>query len=120
MDARRSTLLRRTRRHNRVRARIHGTAARPRLAVVRSTAHLHAQLIDDVVGRTLVAVYERELTPADRKKTKTERSVALGTLLAQKAKTKGIAAVVLDRGSARYHGRVAAFANAVRKGGITL
>lgn len=111
---------RRLRRHRRVRARIHGTAARPRLAVFRSVQRISAQVIDDVAGRTLVAVYERELSKDAQGKSKTERASAVGALLGERVKANGITALVLDRGSAKYHGRLAALADAVRAHGISL
>lgn len=119
MDSASRSRLRRDRRHRRVRARVSGTAARPRLAVFRSVKHVAAQLIDDVAGKTLLAVHEGELSDAQRKGTKTERAKALGSLLAKKATAKGVTAVVFDRGASRYHGRVAAFAEAARAGGLT-
>lgn len=120
MDSRRLLRTRRARRHHRVRARVRGTAARPRLAVFRSVKHIAAQVIDDASGRTLVAAYERELPAAGSRKPKTERAALLGALLAKKAAAKGIAHVVVDRGSSRYHGRVKALVEAIRSAGLTL
>ena len=96
----------RTRRHNRIRAKVQGTATRPRLAVYKSNRYLEAQLIDDSKGHTLAAA-----KMADPK--------ALGEALAQKAKAAGVSAVVFDRGGFRYTGRVAALADAARKAGLT-
>lgn len=101
-------------RHRRIRANLSGTAARPRLVVFRSLAHIEAQIIDDVVGKTLVAVHDRKL-----KGTKTERATAVGTALAQQAKAKNITVVVFDRGGYQYHGRIQALADAARAGGMT-
>lgn len=119
MDPRVRLRARRVRRHRRVRARIRGTAERPRLAVFRSVKHIAAQVIDDDTGRTLLSAYERELPDSDRRKPKGERAVLLGALLAEKAKAKGIRALVVDRGTSRYHGRVKALAEALRTAGLT-
>ena len=106
-------------RHRRVRKKIHGTAARPRLAVFRSNKHLSLQLIDDVTGRTLAAASTVE---ADQRALGSTGSVAaaerLGTLIAERAKAAGITQVVFDRGGFRYHGRVAAVAAAAREAGL--
>lgn len=102
-------------RHRRIRAAISGMAHRPRLVVFRSLAHIEAQLIDDVKGTTLVAVNDRQLKV---KGTKTERATAVGTALAEQAKTKKIVNVVFDRGGFQYHGRVKALAEAARAGGL--
>lgn len=102
-------------RHHRVRSRIHGTAERPRLVVFKSLKHFTAQLIDDDAGRTLCAATDHEMK---EKKTGKEASVVVGTLLAEKAKKHGITKAVFDRAGYRYHGRIAAFADAVRAGGI--
>ena len=106
----------RSARHSRVRERVRGTAERPRLAVFRSLAHIHAQLIDDVARRTLVAA--SSLEAKDAKGSKTERSKGVGTSLGQRAKSAGIEAVVFDRGGYRYHGRVKALAEAARDAGL--
>lgn len=105
------------RRENRVRARIHGTAARPRLSVYRSNRHLAAQVIDDERGVTLCALSTKEI---EVKGTKSERARSLGTALAEKMKGAGILAVVFDRGRYRYHGRVRQVAESLREGGITV
>jgi large subunit ribosomal protein L18 len=109
---------RRLRRRRRVRAKISGTAQRPRLSVYRSNRGLFAQLIDDREGRTLAAVNWtepelRELKPA-------EQAARAGQLLAERAKAAGIENCVFDRGGYRYHGRVKALAEGVREGGLTL
>jgi large subunit ribosomal protein L18 len=104
-------------RHNRVRAKVAGLAARPRLTVFRSLKFISAQLIDDQSGKTLVSATEHEL--AKMKGTKTDRATALGKLLAEKAAAKKITTVVFDRGGHRYHGRIKAFAEAARTGGLT-
>ena len=117
------------RRHGKIRARISGTMERPRLSVYKSNRYLEAQLIDDLKGVTLASASTREyvgkLTKGAKGKgkkadgTKLDASVKLGVELASRAKAKGIEKVVFDRGGFRYTGRIAAFAEAVRKGGLT-
>lgn len=102
-------------RARRVRARMHGTAACPRLSVFRSAKHFSAQLIDDDVGRTLAAVSDKGVVA----KSPLEVAQTLGTQMAQKAKDLTIECVVFDRGSYAYHGRVKAFAEAARGVGLT-
>ena len=104
------------RRAHRTRARLHGTAARPRLSVFRSAKHFSAQLINDDASKTIVSVHDKEAKDAGKP---TEVAAALGGLMAKKAKEAGIDAVVFDRGSFAYHGRVQAFADAAREGGLT-
>lgn len=106
----------RQRRHNRVRATISGTTDCPRLVVFRSLAHIEAQLVDDVAGKTLVMAGDRQLKA---KGTKSERATAVGAAIAVAAKAKGITKVVFDRGGFQYHGRVKALAEAARSGGLT-
>lgn len=89
----------------------------PRLSVFRSLKHMTAQIIDDAQGRTLVSITEKELTKS-KKETKTELALKLGEQLAKKAKAKGVSKVAFDRASYRYHGRVKAFADGARKGGL--
>lgn len=101
-------------RRRRIRAKVSGTADRPRLAVRRSVQHISAQLIDDTTGKTLCSANDRGL-----KGTKSERASAVGKLLAEKAQTKKISAVVFDRGGYQYHGRVQALAEAARQAGLT-
>lgn len=105
--------LTRTRRHGRVRAKISGTATRPRLCVYKSNRYLHAQVVDDTVGTTILAGSTKGI-----KGTKSEASVALGSLLASKIKAAGVEAIVFDRGGFRYAGRIAALAQAARDAGI--
>jgi len=109
----------RIRRHRRVRKHVHGTPARPRLAVYRSNKHISAQVIDDESGRTLAAASSTE---ADLRAAGTGGSVAaaerVGALVADRAKAAGVSAVVFDRGGYAYHGRVAAVADAARNGGL--
>ncbi len=102
-------------RKGRVRSRISGTAARPRLNVYRSNAHIYAQVIDDVAGKTLVASSSEMVKTAGKKM---DQSVAVGKDVAAKAVAKGIKDVVFDRGGYRYHGRVKALADAAREGGL--
>jgi large subunit ribosomal protein L18 len=101
-------------RKKRIRARVQGTAARPRLSVFRSLTRMTAQLIDDTAGKTLVAA---STTEAKAKLSK-EGAAKLGTLLAKKAKDAGITVVVFDRNGYKYHGRVQSLADAAREGGL--
>lgn len=111
---------RRARRHLRVRKRINGTAARPRLVVFRSSKHIYAQLVDDERGVTLVGAADSTEGIQVEGKGKTAKSFALGRLIAARAKDKGIVKVVFDRGGYQYHGRVKAVAEGARKGGLEL
>ncbi len=106
----------RIRRHARVREKVRGSAARPRLAVYRSLAQIYAQVIDDDAGRTLAAA--SSLEAKDSKTKKSERAKAVGAALGEKAKKAGINEVVFDRGGYRYHGRVKALAEGVRAAGV--
>jgi large subunit ribosomal protein L18 len=109
----------RIRRHRRVRKKVHGTAARPRLAVHRSNKHLVAQVIDDDAGRTLAAASTAE---ADQRAAGNGSTVdaasRIGQLVAERAKAAGIDTVVFDRGGFIYHGRIAALAAAAREAGL--
>jgi large subunit ribosomal protein L18 len=102
--------------HKRIRSRVSGTQERPRLAVFRSVKHIYAQVIDDTKGHTVVAAGSTE------KDTKNGGNVAgakeIGKLVAERAKDKGIKAVVFDRGGYQYHGRVKALAEAAREAGL--
>ena len=109
---------RRLKRRRRVRAKVHGSAERPRISVFRSNRGVFAQLIDDDAGRTLVAVQWTEPELRDLKKS--EQSTKAGELLAQRAKAAGIESAVFDRGGYQYHGRVKAFAEGVREGGLVV
>lgn len=102
-------------RHNRVRSVVKGTTERPRLAVFRSASHIYAQLIDDTNAKTLAAASSAEVK---EKVAKTDLSTKVGTAIAEKAKAKGVKAVVFDRGGYRYHGRVKALAEAARAAGL--
>ncbi|MCC6934174.1 MAG: 50S ribosomal protein L18 [Candidatus Yanofskybacteria bacterium] len=107
----------RMRRQTRGRAKISGTAERPRVTVFKSNTALYAQAIDDVSGVTLAAVNDAHLKT---KGTKTDRATKAGEKLAELLKAKGVAAVVFDKAGFKYHGRVKAVAEALRAGGITL
>ena len=111
---------RRARRHLRVRKRVRGTAARPRLVVFRSSKHIYAQVVDDDRGVTLVGASDSSEGIQIEGSGKPAKSMALGLLIAARAKEKGIAAVVFDRGGYQYHGRVKAVADGARKGGLEL
>jgi large subunit ribosomal protein L18 len=108
---------RRLKRRRRVRAKIHGTAERPRIAVFRSNRGIFAQLIDDDAGHTLAAVNWTE--DALRGLGRMEQATRAGALLAERAKAAGIETVVFDRGGYQYHGRVKALADGARDGGLT-
>ena len=111
----------RARRAIRVRARISGTAERPRLSVFRSLRAISAQLIDDVNGKTLVSAASGKLAKggdAGERKGKVAESWLVGKMVAELAKTKKITEVIFDRGSYRYHGRVQALADGARDGGL--
>lgn len=117
----RKPLTLRQRRHRRVRAKISGSATRPRLNVFRSSAHIYAQLIDDVSGHTLAAASDLEETVRERAgedAAKTARARAVGELIAERARDAGIEAVLFDRGGFLYHGRVKAVADGAREGGL--
>jgi large subunit ribosomal protein L18 len=107
----------RLRRRRRVRARIVGTAKRPRLSVYRSNRGIFAQLIDDGSGRTLAAV--NWIEPELRKLTASEQAKRAGELLAERGKAAGIETCVFDRGGYQYHGRVKALAEGAREGGLS-
>ncbi|WP_027005637.1 50S ribosomal protein L18 [Conexibacter woesei] len=109
---------RRLKRRRRVRAKVAGTAERPRISVFRSNRGIAAQLVDDIDGRTIAAVQWTE--PELRELKKTEQAAKAGELLAQRAKAAGVESAVFDRGGYQYHGRVKAFAEGVREGGLTV
>ena len=106
------------RRHFRVRKRVTGTVARPRLVVTRSARHITAQIVDDVAGHTLASASTLELRgTAGGDKSAQARQV--GVLVAQRAREAGVEAVVFDRGGNKYHGRIAALADGARESGLT-
>ena len=109
--------LHREKRRRRVRRKIVGTAQRPRLSVYRSNVHIYAQLVDDYAGHTLAAADSREVGEAENR---TEAARKVGELVANRAEEAGIREVVFDRGSNKYHGRVAALAEGARSGNLKL
>jgi large subunit ribosomal protein L18 len=120
MITKKSRSLARQKRHQRIRKRVEGTAARPRLSVFRSLKHIYAQVIDDTQGRTLAAA--STLDPALREVLptlpKVEEAARVGTLVAERARAAGVSTVVFDRGGYLYHGRVRRLADAAREGGL--
>jgi large subunit ribosomal protein L18 len=109
----------RQRRHRRIRVALTGTTQRPRLNVFRSLQHIYAQVIDDTSGVTLAAASTNEADArAKLSGTKTDRARAVGTSIAERAKEKGVTAVVFDRGGYLYHGRIKALADAAREAGL--
>jgi large subunit ribosomal protein L18 len=108
----------RLKRRRRVRAKVSGTPQRPRISIFRSNRGIHAQLVDDLAGATLAAV---SWTESDLRSLKPmEQAEKAGQLLAERAKAAGVESAVFDRGGYRYHGRVKAFADGVREGGLTV
>lgn len=107
-------------RHVRVRAKVDGTAERPRLNIYRSLTNIYAQVIDDVSGKTLVSAstIDKEVVEQVKGKPKKEAAKIVGQVVAQRAKTAGISKVVFDRGGYQYHGRVAAVADGAREAGL--
>ena len=108
----------RQKRHDRIRLRLEGDGARPRLAVFRSLKHISAQVIDDSSGRTLAAASTLEKELRSAKQTKTEEARVVGKLVAERAKTAGVGKVVFDRAGFRYHGRIKSLADAAREAGL--
>ncbi|WP_066464647.1 50S ribosomal protein L18 [Sanguibacter suarezii] len=110
----------RKRRHLRLRKKVSGTPAQPRLVVTRSARHMTAQVVDDTVGKTIASAstLEADLRAFDGDKTAKARKI--GELVAERAKAVGVEAVVFDRGGNKYHGRVAAVADGAREGGLSL
>jgi large subunit ribosomal protein L18 len=110
----------RSRRHLRVRKKVSGTTARPRLVVTRSTRHVFVQVIDDVAGRTLASASSMEADLRGLEGDKTAKARRVGEIVGQRAKDAGVDSVVFDRGGNRYHGRVAAVADGAREAGLAL
>ncbi len=110
----------RVRRHLRVRKKVVGSTARPRLVVNRSARHIVVQIVDDSVGRTLASASTMDEAVKSAEGDKTAKAKLVGTLIAERARDAGIAAVVFDRGGYQYHGRVAALADSAREAGLTL
>ena len=107
--------------HKRIRRKLSGTAARPRLAIFRSEAHIYAQVIDDVAGATVVSASTVDKVADKGVKPKggnVAAAKAIGKLVAERAKEKGIKSVVFDRGGYQYHGRIKALADAAREAGL--
>ena len=102
----------------RIRRKISGTAARPRMSVFRSNKQIYVQIIDDEVGKTIVSASSRENGIENEKITKIEQAAKVGALIAEKAKAAGIETVVFDRKGYLYHGRVKSLADAARNGGL--
>lgn len=108
----------RARRHFRVRKKVVGTAERPRLVVSRSSRHLFVQVIDDSIGQTLASASTMEETLRKENADKSAKARTVGKNIAERAKAKGISSVVFDRGGNKYHGRIAALADAARESGL--
>ena len=108
----------RARRHFRIRKDLRGTSTTPRLVVHRTSRHMHVQVIDDTVGHTLAAASSIEPDVRALDGDKKARGAKVGELIAERAKAKGIETVKFDRGGYKYHGRVAALADAAREGGL--
>ena len=108
----------RARRQIRGRKRINGTAERPRLVVTRSSRHITAQVVDDLVGRTLASASTMEADVRGLDGDKTAKARRVGELVAERAKGKGVSTAVFDRAGNKYHGRVAALAEGAREGGL--
>ena len=120
MDKARGRVEARTRIHARIRTKVHGTGERPRLAVTKSLRYISVQLIDDAAGKTLAFASSREADILAGKKSAANKgaAAAVGALIAQRAQSKGISAVVFDRGGHLYHGNVKALADAAREKGL--
>jgi len=108
----------RRKRHERIRLRMEGDPARPRLAVFRSLNHIYAQVIDDASGRTLAAASTVDKELKGSKATKTAEAAVVGRLIAERAKSAGVERVVFDRAGFRYHGRIKSLADAAREAGL--
>jgi large subunit ribosomal protein L18 len=122
-NLRRGRAVQRTRRHKRIRKKVWGTAERPRLVVYRSLKNIEGQLVDDEVSRTLIGLSTldstlREFQAEAGKNRRVEHARAAGKRLAERAREQGIESVVFDRGGYKYHGRVKAFAEGAREGGL--
>ena len=110
----------RRRRHLRLRKKVVGTAARPRLVVTRSARHITAQVVDDAIGQTVASASTLEVELRATEADKTAKARKVGELVAARAKAAGVEAVVFDRGGNKYHGRVAAVADGAREAGLAL
>ncbi len=118
--AKKSRSIARERRHSRVRKTVYGTESRPRLNVFKSLSGIYAQIIDDNEGNTLASAstVDKDLREQIKGLKKTEQAKAIGKAVAERAKSKGISAVVFDRGGFRYVGRIKALADGAREGGL--
>ncbi|MDO4687155.1 MAG: 50S ribosomal protein L18 [Corynebacterium sp.] len=108
----------RARRHDRIRKNLRGTAEAPRLVVHRTSRHMHVQVIDDLAGHTLAAASTMEADVRALEGDKKAKAAKVGQLIAERAKAAGIEKIVFDRAGYKYHGRVAALADAAREGGL--
>lgn len=117
MDKGKNKAMRRQRRHKSIRGRVAGTPDRPRLAIYKSLKHIHAQIIDDLAGRTLASASSLDEGVAD-KNGNSKSAAAVGKLIAERAVKAGVRQVAFDRGGFRFHGRVKALADAAREGGL--
>lgn len=108
----------RKRRHTRVRKKVTGTTARPRLVITRSARHMFVQVVDDTVGQTLASASTMEKDLRVAASAKSDKAREVGKLVASRAKAVGVDTVVFDRGGNKYHGRVAALADGAREGGL--
>lgn len=108
----------RKRRHTRVRKKVSGTAARPRLVITRSARHIFVQVVDDTVGQTVACASTMEKDLRVSASAKADKAREVGKLVASRAKAAGVDTVVFDRGGNKYHGRVAALADGAREGGL--
>ncbi|MCC6321432.1 MAG: 50S ribosomal protein L18 [Phycisphaerales bacterium] len=119
MDKCKNKATRRIRRHKRVRANVTGTPDRPRLAIYKSVRHIHAQVIDDLAGKTLASASSvEEAHGGDAKPGNSKSAAIVGKLIAERAKKAGVTAVAFDRGGFKFHGRVKALADAAREAGL--
>ena len=116
----RSTSAARARRHLRVRKKVVGSAARPRLVVSRSSRHVFVQVVDDAAGQTVASASTMEADLRGFAGDKTAKAKRVGALVAERAKEAGVQAVVFDRAGNKYHGRVAAVADGAREAGLSL
>jgi large subunit ribosomal protein L18 len=110
----------RGRRHLRLRKKVAGTTLRPRLVVSRSSRHVFVQVVDDTVGKTVASASTMEADLRSFEGDKTAKARKVGELVAERAKSAGVEAVVFDRGGSKYHGRIAAIAEGAREGGLSL
>ncbi len=120
MNKNQSKNLHRISRHKRIRAKIKGTAKVPRVSIFKSSRHIFAQFIDDTKGKTVLSSKVVSSVKSKIKGTKTEKAAGIGKILAEKAKEAGIKEAVFDRGGFKYHGRVKAFVEALRQGGLKI